>query len=82
MTAFEYFERHACILEKDYPYTGDDGDCEARSHKGVTSITRYDKAKKDSSAAMKHALNEGVLAISVDSRAKYWDLYKGGIFPN
>jgi len=81
MTAFEFLERHASVLESDYGYKGADGACLENKYTGVTTVSRYDKAKTKSAEALKEALNKGVVAIAVDAAGKMWDQYTGGIFP-
>ena len=81
--AFEYVEKSGGLCsESEYPYTGRDGTCKARSC-GTTydPITRYEDVESDNEEALKAALfKNGPISIAIEANQRAFQFYYSGVF--
>jgi len=77
--AFEYAEKNSIELEKDYPYTGTDGSCQAAKSLEKVGVTDFTPVKPKSVAAIKAAVAKQPTCVSVDASGSAFQLYTSGI---
>lgn len=80
--AFEYWESNKAMLEADYPYTAQDGNCQYQSNKGKAKVSTYHDVTASNEGDMTDALATQPLSIAVDAAGSSWQMYGGGIMSN
>jgi len=79
--AMDYFASAGICTESSYPYTAQDGTCQASScTKDSFTISGHIMVTADSTSALKSACDKQPVSITVD--AQNWSSYGGGVFSN
>ncbi|ELP84641.1 cysteine proteinase 3 precursor, putative [Entamoeba invadens IP1] len=77
---YDYIKANGIVQEKDYPYTATDGSCTVDTSKKYATITGYKKVTKKDNNALKTALVDGVVDVSIDASSVALQLYKTGVY--
>jgi C1A family cysteine protease len=79
--AFMYTEKTKLETEANYPYTAKSGlfKCKADKSKEVVGATTYVDVPKNSSAALKAALNKGPVSVAIEADKPVFHQYTGGV---
>jgi len=75
--AMTFLSTAGVVLESDYPYTGEDGQCSLNSSESVLSVTGYLNISTDETVIAQSLVELGPLSIAV--HADPWQFYYGGI---
>ncbi|KIY95721.1 hypothetical protein MNEG_12241 [Monoraphidium neglectum] len=81
--AFEFVKEHGGIeLEKDYPYTGEDGECSDEKDGPVQLVTidGYQDVPQFSEIALKKAVSQQPVSVAIEADQRAFQLYMGGVF--
>ena len=76
--AYRYLQSNAFCLEKDYEYKGVDQKCDTTCH-GIAKVVSYADVPNNSTYALKAAISDAPVAVSVDSEHDVFEFYKSGI---
>jgi histolysain len=67
--------------ESDYPYTAKDASCDqSRAKKVYAKITGYKSVASKNTGALKQALTEGLVDVSIDASSAAFQMYNGGAY--
>jgi cathepsin L len=67
--------------EDSYPYTASEGRCQFNASAGLTTITKYiTTTPSDESDLLSAVYADGAAAVSIDSSARSFQLYSGGVY--
>jgi C1A family cysteine protease len=78
-SCFEYAQEYGLMSEKDYPYYGEQGYCEAESIVDNSKIARFARVPQDSHNGLKNAI-KNKNAVSIGVEAGKLQYYKEGVF--
>jgi len=79
---FNYFKTHGAMTESSYPYTARDGSCKYSSNNTGVKTTGYTNVSADNPTAMKNALANQPIAVSIEADKFCFQSYSSGIFNN
>jgi C1A family cysteine protease len=74
-----YVKSHAQDLEKDYTYTARDGTCHSSQYSGQVSVTGVHEVSANSASALKSAIEQGPVSVTVDAEQSGFMYYTGGV---
>ena len=79
--AFQYAESHPLETEADYPYVAKTGlfACKYDKSKGKVKVTTYKDVPKNSSAALKAALEQQPVSVAIEADQPVFHQYTGGV---
>jgi len=77
--AFKYAESDPLETEADYPYTPKTEKCKYVKSKGAVEVTTYTDVKRDSSDALKSALQKQPVSVAIEADKPVFHQYTGGI---
>jgi len=78
-SAFQYIIASSGLATEDeYPYTAEDGQCNAPSTGAVVPITSYKDIPAGDTDSLLSAISQQPVSIAVDANS--WQFYSGGIF--
>jgi KDEL-tailed cysteine endopeptidase len=81
--AFNYYKDHYAMSEAAYPYTAKDGTCQYSSSNNTgVKTTGWVAVTSDSPDAMKAALVNNPMSVSIQANQLSFQLYTSGIFTN
>ncbi|XP_074274073.1 fruit bromelain-like [Silene latifolia] len=75
--AFNYIRDNGIFTEQQYPYIGKVGNC--RSGRNLVTISGYSEFPSGENLLMQ-ALNDQLISVGVDSHAKGFNYYSGGVY--
>lgn len=80
--AFDYVMSNGGIdTEGDYPYTGQDGACDApRGNRHVVTIDGYEDVPPNDEAALHQAVANQPVSVAIEADQRAFQLYVGGVF--
>jgi len=77
--AFKYVQSNPLELESDYPYTAVDGSCAYDASKGAVGLSSWTMVTAQNPTAMKAALCDRPLAVSIEADKFVFQTYKSGV---
>ncbi|ELP84863.1 cysteine proteinase 2 precursor, putative [Entamoeba invadens IP1] len=77
---YDYIKGNGILQEKDYPYTASDGKCEADLTYIFATVEGYKYITRKDNDALKSALVDGVVDVSIDASSPKFSLYKSGVY--
>merc|ERR1712127_95289 len=81
--AFDYAEKSAIALEKQYSYVAKTEKCKKkRARKATVKAVSHKQVKPKSAIALKSAIQSGPTCVSVDAANNHFQGYTGGILNN
>jgi cathepsin L len=80
--AFKYVQTHPLELESSYPYAGVDQSCAYDSSKGVVGLSSWTFVEANNPDAMKAALCDRPLSVSIEADKFCFQTYKSGVLTN
>lgn len=87
-TGYKYAKQNPLVPLTDYPYTSGTtekaGTCtyDSVSDKAVVSANGYSYVSQDNVTALKNAVQQQPVSISIDASSTYYNYYNGGILTN
>uniref|UniRef100_A0A7S3W976 Uncharacterized protein n=1 Tax=Strombidinopsis acuminata TaxID=141414 RepID=A0A7S3W976_9SPIT len=78
-SSFSYAESHPLETESSYPYKGKDGSCKYDSSKGKVKVSNYSRVSSKSSSALKSAISNGPVAVTVEADKSVFQNYSSGV---
>jgi len=75
----QYVQQHAQDLESQYTYTARDGTCHDSSYTGQVKVTGIHEVSAGSSSALKSAIEQGPVSVTVNAGQNGFRYYTGGI---
>ncbi|GBF92394.1 hypothetical protein Rsub_05596 [Raphidocelis subcapitata] len=78
--AFQYVADHGIELEKDYPYTGEDGECLEEENRRVVTIDGFQDVPQLDEIALKKAASQQPVSVAIQADQRAFQLYVGGVF--
>jgi KDEL-tailed cysteine endopeptidase len=78
--AYEYVIQNGGLCsETDYPYTGQDGTCQASTCKPIATISGYVNVTVNSGNALKQALVQQPVSVIIEADQAIFQFYSGGV---
>ncbi|ELP84181.1 cysteine proteinase 2 precursor, putative [Entamoeba invadens IP1] len=77
---YDYIKENGVVQEKDYPYTATEGNCGVDLTKKFATIEGYKYITRKDNDALKSALVDGVVDVSIDASSPMFSLYKSGVY--
>lgn len=77
--AMQYTAEAGLELEDTYPYTGADGDCNAKKLKSYTTNSNYKLVQTQSAAALKAAIAKQPVTVGIEADQNVFQLYSSGV---
>lgn len=80
--AFQFIIDNGGIdTERDYPYTGEDGICDARRRdRHVVTIDSYEDVPRNNERALWRAVAHQPVSVAIQANERPFQLYAGGVF--
>jgi len=79
--AFTYIQQVGIELEKDYPYTAEDGNCVYNPKKKAAEDTGFVDIESGNETALQTAIaTVGPISVAIDASQDSFQLYSGGVY--
>jgi cathepsin L len=79
--AFQYIIANEGIdTEDSYPYTAQDGDCQAKNGKKVSTISAYKDVVSGSEDDLQSAIAQQPVSVAIDASQSSFQFYSGGVY--
>lgn len=77
--ALQYAQTNPVVLESQYPYTAQNGNCKYNRNQGVVQAQQVFNVPRNNNAQLKAAVNQGPVSISIEADQTAFQYYNGGI---
>jgi len=77
--AFDYASENAIVSEDDYPYTAQDGQCQAEGKQGLVKAADHTDVPSNDRAQLLSYVNQGPVSIAIEADQGAFQGYQGGV---
>jgi len=77
--AFQYVQENGQCTENDYPYTGQDGDCQASSCQAAAKVSGFTDVTPNAEDQLLAALNQQPISVAIEADQSCFQFYSGGV---
>ena len=77
--AFYWLKSHDALLESDYPYTAQNGTCQASQYTGVTTDAGYQMITQNSSSALMASIEAAPTSVAIEADKIAFQGYTSGV---
>ena len=80
LSAFGYIKDNGLCLEKDYQYTGEDGQCQKDNCESKVKISNYSIISPNSETQLQRAVQIQPVSVAIQANKRSFQFYKSGIY--
>jgi len=80
LSAFQYVKDNGICLEKDYTYTGEDGQCQKENCESKVKISNYSLISPNSESQLERAVQIQPVSVAIQANKRSFQFYRSGIY--